>query len=641
MCGIAGYLNVSNQSPIDPTLLESMAAVLAHRGPNGQGIWISADGQVGFAHRRLSIVDLSDAGAQPMVDPQSQIALIFNGEIYNHLELRAELETLGYRFTSRSDTQTVLYAYKAWGIACLDRFEGMFSIAIYDVRSCELYLVRDRFGIKPLYFSLHGGYLQFGSEIKALWQLPWVRKKLNSLGIYHYLTFMAAPAPMTIYQGIYKLPAGFYLKVDAQGVLTFNEWYNPCARIFNLQTNEQEAIEQLRSFLRASIKRRLMADVPIGVFLSGGLDSSLITALMAEQTSNIKTFTIISRESNQNESSWARRVANHFSTDHHELIIDERDAAQFFDAMLYHLDEPIADPVCIPLYYVSQLLKNSGASVAMVGEGADELFCGYPFYTKYLAFNNRYWQPAQKLPGFMRHAGARLIRTAIRSPHYRDLMSQWANKQPLFWSGAVAFLEHSKKKVIREQPITFDPIIEQIYPGFRQEFDSYAVVEYHLQRLQQLQPEADQFHKMLYLELKHRLPELLLTRTDKMSMAASVEGRLPFLDHALVEFAFTLPMQMQIQGGNKYLLKKAAEGILPQDIIYRSKVGFAAPAAQWFKEGHIFNERFHHQLNRKASNNYFHAQLLNHLLLDHQTDDQAVKLWTLHTLMASMSEDHV
>ncbi len=629
MCGIAGYLKLTNSHFIQESLLKSMADSMAHRGPNGQGTWISSDGCAGFAHRRLSIVDLSDAGNQPMLDDQSYITLVFNGEIYNHVELRSELEALGYQISSRCDTQTILYAYKAWGIACLDRFEGMFSLALYDQRSQELYLVRDRFGIKPLYFSLHGGYLQFASEIKALVALPWVTKKLNPLGIYHYLTFMSCPAPMTIYEGIYTLPAGFYLKIDAGNSVIFHEWYNPAAQIQNVPTVEWEAIERVRELLRASIKRRLVADVPIGIFLSGGLDSSLITALMAEQTCNIKTFTVIDRDSNQNEATWARRVAQEYGTEHHEVIIGQQDAADFFDAMLHHLEVPIADPVCIPLYYVAKSLKDAGASVAMVGEGADELFCGYQLYAKYLNFNKRIWQPTQQLPGAVRRIAAGLAGTAFKE-HYGDLLDQWAHGQPLFWAGAVAFLERSKKTIFKKQPEQFDPIIEKIYPGFRQEFDSHAVVEYHVTRLKQMRPQADYFQQMLYLELKHRLPELLLTRTDKMTMAASVEGRLPFLDHNLVECAFNLPGNLHAKGGTKYLLKKAAEGILPHEIIYRQKVGFSAPAEQWFKPNNVFHERY----KQKKDSRYLHMDGAQKLLDEHARKNNAVKLWTLHTLMA-------
>ncbi|HSW73766.1 MAG TPA: asparagine synthase (glutamine-hydrolyzing), partial [Candidatus Limnocylindria bacterium] len=356
MCGLAGYINLTRaEFCADDSLLQAMQATIAHRGPDGFRTWISPQHHLALVHRRLSIVDLSDAGFQPMFDQDRTVAVCCNGEIYNHPALRRELEALGHSYSSHSDTETIVYAYKQWGIDFIHRLSGMFVIVLFDIQRNELYIIRDRFGIKPLYFSLQGGVLSFASEIKALWPLPWIAKNLNTTAFYHYLTYLVTPAPMTLYQGVYKLPAGQYLKLDAQRALTFHEWYNPMAAIAGqpMITDEDEAVATLRVLLRNSIQSHMMSDVPYGVFLSGGIDSSLNVALMSEFTDRVKTFNVsFSDGPEYSEVAWARKVAQQFNTDHHEIVISEKDAFAFFHDMVHYQDEPIADCVCIPLYYV-------------------------------------------------------------------------------------------------------------------------------------------------------------------------------------------------------------------------------------------------------------------------------------------------
>ncbi len=651
MCGLGGYINLSKRSFIpDQSLLERMQQQVAHRGPDGYRIWTDNQHGVGFFHRRLSILDLSEAGFQPMMDKKQSVIVMCNGEIYNHPELRKELESLGYTYSSNSDTETIVYAYKEWGIKkTLQKLNGMFSIVIFDKRTNEFYLIRDRLGIKPLYFSVEGDILSFASEIKALWPLPWITKELNPQALYHYLTYMITPAPMTLYKGVYKLPASHYLKINAQKEYTFHEWYTPMQPEIvydkKLVNNEQFCVDTLRTMLRDSVKQQMMSDVPYGVFLSGGIDSSLNVALMSEFTPQVKTFNVSFDDGPEySEVQWARKIARQFNTEHHELVISEKEAFDFFEKMVYHQDEPLADCVCIPLYYVSKLLRDAGVVVVQVGEGSDELFCGYSSYANYLDYYNRYWKPSQKfIPAFAKQTAYQLLSTLFPQKQNRlAMIKNWADGKSFFWSGATAFSENWKKNIVPSAYLhnNHDEMVEKIYPGFNQLFDSYAIVEYHLNQLKKHTKDADFLTSMIYLELKHRLPELLLMRVDKMTMATSVEARVPFLDHRLVEFALQIPASLKYKNGiTKYILKKACEGILPYDTIYRKKMGFAAPTKRWFKEGSYFKPYFQDILHSK--NKMWHEFLdvgaVTSIFEQHQKPEfeYSVQLWTLQNLIAN------
>jgi len=643
MCGFAGY-RLFHDRVVDDSLASKLSQVLYHRGPDDEGIWRSPDTRTLLVSRRLSIVDISSAGAQPMSDPEGQVIVAFNGEIYNYQVLRKELQDKGYRFRSHSDTEVLLYAYKAWGIACIKQFDGMFACAIYDRRTNDLYLVRDRMGIKPLYFSTQGDSISFASEIKALWQLPWMTKRISMRGLSHYLTYLATPAPMTLFESVYKLPAGFYANVDCNNELTFRQWYDPLDVTMSASlpefTKKSQLVDMVRSLLRDAVSKRMIADVPVGALLSGGLDSSLVVALMQEQHEQVKTFTVAFDQDPNEERVWARKVAKKYNTDHHELIITEKEAFSFFERMAYHQDEPLGDVVCIPLYYVSKLARDAGVKVLQVGEGADELFCGYPMYVDYLTMH-RYWKMTQH---FIPSVARRGLFYAARSfydayPNRQDLLRSWAAGRPLFWGGVRLFSELWKEKMISipDREIS-DPIIEKIYPFFPQESDSYAVADYHRSHFYKRWPQGDFFAAMTYIELKHRLPELLLTRTDKMAMAASVETRVPFLDYQLVEYALHLPMKFKYyRGETKYILKKVAEGLVPHEIMHRKKVGFSVPVTHWFKKGSYFRAHFADMMHSKT----IWQDLLNRdeieRLLKRNTEgsvDYSYQLWALQNLMA-------
>lgn len=648
MCGVAGYARLTASHAIDEQLLAKMHTAQAHRGPDGAGIWLSHELGIGLSHRRLSIVDTSAAGAQPMTNKDQSIIVCFNGEIYNHHVLRKELESYGYEYRSNCDTETIVYAYQQWGIDCLQRFDGMFALTIVDAKRNELYLARDRIGIKPLYFSLTAGMLSFSSEIKALWQLPWLAKEINRQAVSHYLTFLVPPAPLTLYKNIYKLPAGHYLKLDAQRTVSCTQWYSVLALLPQhdavFADSEQQCIETIRTLMQQAVGKRMMADVPVGAFLSGGVDSSLIVGLMAQHTDRVKTFNISFDTGQRDERFWARKVADHFKTEHHELVIDEQQAFSFFQTMVSMQDEPIGDCVSVPIYFICQLAKQAGVTVMLTGEGADELFCGYDTYAKYIAWDRVWRQTQTYIPATVRGCAAQLVTTCYQHmPARAALVHTWAQGQELFWSGATAFYDSWKQTLVHaydHDEYDYDQVVHQLLPGMKQTPDSHEYVDYLRRQVVARNPKATIFTHMLYRELQHRLPELLLTRLDKMSMAASIEGRVPFLDHHMVKYALTIAQDMHLKNGvTKYLLKKACEGILPDEIIYRKKVGFAAPVATWFKKGSYFKPYFKELIHDKRQpwGDVLNLAAIDKLRIAHEQErgDFGYQLWVLQNLMAT------
>lgn len=648
MCGVAGFFRVDNVTINNyETYLHAMQQCIAHRGPDDYGIWSDELRGIGLTHRRLAVIDPTPAGKQPMFSRDGSLVISFNGEIYNHLTLRKELESRGYQYASNTDTETILYAFQEWGINCLERLDGDFAFALYDLKHDELFLVRDRIGVIPLYFSLQQGVLSFASEIKALWELPYNEKTISNQALYHYLTFMVTPAPMTMFKNVYKLPAGYYAHINAGKQLHFTEWYSPLKKYSQTEqqqfSNEQFCLENIRTLLIDSIRKRMMSDVPFGVFLSGGLDSSLNVALMSRFTDKkVKTFSVAFADGPEfDELGWARLVADRYSTEHHEIIISEKEAFNFYESMVHHLDEPLADSVCIPFYFVAKLAKEHGVSVAQAGEGADELFFGYQTYVQYKHLHDRMWKPAQRyLPHLIRKqlkfAGS--LFTGKRLSH-TELLHNWAEGRELFWGGALAFNESQKHTILKAdffdtQVCSYDPIIAKIYQGMRQELDSFAVVDYHTSTLKKQGLDNDFGRKMLYLELKQRLPELLLMRANKMAMATGVEVRVPYLDPALVEFMLQVPTSLKFKHHEtKYLLKKVARGLLPDIIIDRKKVGFATPTERWFTQGALFPAYFQKLL---VNNNKYCTDSVQQLnkLYHASTSSTAVQHWVLQNLWA-------
>ncbi len=528
MCGICGIRSFSDGFACDDDVVVRMRDAMIHRGPDDAGSWTDERRRCALGHRRLSIVDLSAAGHQPMANEDGTVWVSFNGEIYNHTALRPGLEARGHRFASRTDSEVIVHLYEEEGIRCVEQLDGMFALAIFDTRTGELFLARDRLGKKPLYYAQPPGGFVFGSEIKALLEHPAVSPELDEEAFHHYLTFVCTPAPLTMFEGVRKLAPAERMLVKPDGTTVSDVYWSPMAGPATAELeamSEAELQTRLLDLLRGSIAKRMMSDVPFGVFLSGGVDSSTNVALMSELMDDpVRTYSVAFAEHEQyNELQYARQVAQRYATDHHEVVIDWDDLVSFLPEMVFHQDEPIADWVCVPLYYVSKLARDSGTIVVQVGEGSDEIFHGYQGYVDAAARRRRYWEPFQRVPAPLRRAMGRSVlslsnRTGRGRFHAQYVADAAAGRLP-FWGGAIAWQGDIKDGVLANG---------RVHP------DAYAIVDELWQAAERERPGADLLQKMTYLELKLRLAELLLMRVDKMTMATSVEARVPFLDHELV-----------------------------------------------------------------------------------------------------------
>lgn len=578
MCGIVGALVFKDSTfSITEPYLNQMRDTMLHRGPDGAGTWIAANGKVGLGHRRLSIIDPSPVAAQPMCNEDRTLWVSFNGEIYNHAEIRAELEQIGGHQwkTDHSDTEVILHAFEQWGIDGLHKFRGMFAIALWDTKSRELWLIRDRIGIKPLYYSIHNGRITFASEIKALLQDPHQKRAVNEEAFYHYLSFLTTPAPQTLFEGIKKLPGGCWLRVSEDGQIREHRYWD----VWDYTTpligvSEDEIAERILTELRTAVQLRKVSDVPVGVFLSGGIDSSTNAALFSEDGGGtVKTFTIGYKgeyQTYKNELHYAQTMAKEVGAEYHECLLTIDDLIDFLPQMVHLQDEPIADPVCVPVYYVSKLARDNGVIVCQVGEGADELFWGYPSWQILLQLQ-RY--NALPFPQLFKKLGLLGLQLAgKRRTLYYELLRRGATDQPVFWSGAEAFTEAQKQAILS--------------PRLRQKFahlTSWEILKPIYQRFETKAWEKSHLNWMTYVDLNLRLPELLLMRVDKMSMGVSLEGRVPFLDHKVVELAMSIPEAVKTRNNTlKYILKKSVRGLIPDELIDRKKQGFGVPVYEWF-----------------------------------------------------------
>jgi len=578
MCGIVGTL-VFRDHPftVTETYITNMRDTMFHRGPDGGKTWIADDGRVGLGHRRLAILDLTEAAAQPMCNEDGTLWLAFNGEIYNHTELRQELLELGGHQwkTDHSDSEVILHAFEQWGIDCIHKFRGMFSIALWDIRNRELWLIRDRIGIKPLYYSIHDGRIVFASEIKALLKDPDQKRAVNEDSFYHYLSFLTTPAPQTLFDGINKLAGGTWLCIDDSGHVKEKRYWDVLDHIDSLEGCSEEVIAQrLRKELRESVNYRKVSDVPMGVFLSGGVDSSANTALFSEGEENpVKTFSIgydRSYASYENELIYARQMADYVGAEYHEKLLSINDLLEFLPDMIHLQDEPISDPVCVPVYYVSRLAREHGVTVCQVGEGADELFCGYPGWKIFMNLQHLNNIP---FPAILKIAGLKVLSWLGKDQKmYFEWLRRGAAGQPIFWGGAEAFSEIQKQQLL-------SPRLRHKYNGMT----SWEAIMPIWERFQDKAGNKSTLNWMSYLDLNLRLPELLLMRVDKMSMGVSLECRVPFLDHKFVELAMGIPEKLKIKNGIlKYILKSSVHGLIPDDLIHRKKQGFGVPVSEWF-----------------------------------------------------------
>ncbi len=575
MCGIVGALSFEDFI-ITESYINQMRDTMAHRGPDRGRTWIAADRTVGLGHRRLSIVDLSEAANQPMSNQAQTLWLVFNGEIYNHGEIRAELEQIGgYHWqTDHSDTEVILHAFEEWGIDCLHKFRGMFAFALWDVKQQELLLVRDRIGIKPLYYSIHNGRLTFASEIKALLQDSAQKRAVDEEAFYHYLSFLTTPAPQTLFAGIKKLPGGTWLRIGKNRELKEHRYWDVLDYTTPLtNASEAEIAERILAELRTAVQLRKVSDVPVGVFLSGGIDSSTNAALFSEGEVNaIQTFSIGYQgnyQTYQNELQYAQIMAQAVGADYHERLLTIDDLLDFLPQMIRLQDEPIADPVCVPVYYVSKLARDNGVTVCQVGEGSDELFWGYPSWKIFLELQRYNSLPVPKIIKKLGLASLRQL--GKEQTLYYELLRRGSLDLPIFWGGAEAFTELQKQQLLS--------------PRLRQKFahlTSWEALKPTWQRFEAKAWEKSHLNWMSYLDLNQRLPELLLMRVDKMSMGVSLEGRVPFLDHKFVELAMSIPTTIKTKNGTlKHILKQSVQGLIPDELINRKKQGFGVPVYEW------------------------------------------------------------
>jgi asparagine synthase (glutamine-hydrolysing) len=576
MCGIAGSLAFRDGAfRVTPEFVTRMRETMVHRGPDGGDTWVGDGGQIGLGFRRLAIIDLSNDAMQPMANEDGSVRLVFNGEIYNHAEIRRELESIGgHRWrTDHSDTEMIVHAFEEWGIDCLHRFRGMFALAIWDARKEELWLARDRIGIKPLYYSVHHGRLSFASEIKALLTDPEQERAVDHIALSHYLSFLTTPAPQTLFKGIKKLAGGTWLRVSSNGDIREQRYWDVWDHTDPLvDVPEAEIAERLIEELRTSVRLRKESDVPVGVFLSGGIDSSTNAALFSEGEGTVKTFSIGYTEdyaSYKNEFHYARMMAERIGADHHELALTQDDLIDFLPTMVKLQDEPIADPVCVPVYYVSKLARDNGVIVAQVGEGADELFWGYPSWKTLLGLQHWDDKPFPRSAKALGVVAARLAgKDRRREVEYLRRGSQGL---PIFWSGAEAFTEAQKQRLL-------SPALRSELKGLT----GWDALEPIHDRFTAGSWEDSRLAWMSYSDLSLRLPELLLMRVDKMSMGVSLEGRVPFLDHEFVSLAMSIPERVKTADGQlKHILKKAVRGVIPDELIDRPKQGFGVPVTEW------------------------------------------------------------
>jgi asparagine synthase (glutamine-hydrolysing) len=618
MCGILGTLNFTNA--VDAERMAVMRSTMSYRGPDSNGLWVSDNGYCGLAHLRLSILDPTPAGHQPRVEESGRFVISYNGEVYNYIEIRVELEQKGYTFESGTDTEVILQAYVEWGISCLSRFNGMFAIAIFDNETQELFLARDRLGIKPVYYYQGANELIFASETKAILKGLSVLPELNVELIDDYMSFGYIPGENTLHKGIKRLMPGHYAIVK-NDQLTTTQWWdlefnNVEDKGFDYYVNESKAL------LESAIDLRLRSDVPLGIFLSGGIDSSAVVGLLADKVKEpLKTFSIAYDFGKSfDETQYARMIAEKFGTDHHELKITPQQFADFIPEYIHLMDEPVTEAAAISLFFVSKLAKEK-VTVALSGEGSDEIFAGYDLY-QYMNVLEKYRNVVGQCgTEFFAGISNKVLGKSHKVSKYLNMATQPIEKR---YKGMSTYPDAQKQALYRDD---FSKRLHSVkaainYGEFsKQLFDNTK--------------DNDQLSKMLYFDTKTWLVDDLLIKADRMSMATSVELRVPFLDYRLVEFAATIPSKHKIKKGEgKYPLKKMMEGILPNDIIYRKKMGFPTPLKLMFQNELRDYAKDLLLSNKTKLHQFFKVERIHQLIEEHNADkyDHHKILWQLVVL---------
>lgn len=559
MCGICGVYNFGTGEPADPRALKRATEAMAHRGPDDEGFYV--DGSLGLGNRRLSIIDLP-GGHQPLANEDESLWITFNGEIYNYRDLRPDLLARGHRFRTSSDTETILHLYEEYGLECLDHLRGMFAFAIWDRRLKRLLLARDRLGVKPLFFRLDAGRLAFASELRTLRELLPHALEIDPQSIYDFFGFRYIPAPRTFYRGVEKLLPGHWLIADANGVRSQAYWDIPPEEESEKRASEFAA--EIAEQLRESVRLRLIADVPLGVFLSGGTDSSAVVAFMAELGARpLRTYSVGFAETEHSELPYARTVASRYQTEHHELVFTPQQMNDELPRLVAFRNEPIAEPTDVALYLISRLAAQS-VKVVLAGEGGDELFAGYPKYS------------ADRLAGLVSSFPQGVTRALIRWLPYRQHRAKTALE-------ALSISDEAERSVTWFASFSREEREGLFSPDFLAQVDPSHPARVFASYLEKVRDRSP-LKRMLYADLKVWLPDNLLLRGDQMTMASSIEERGPFLDHRLVELAARIPTRMLTRGfKTKVLLKEALRPYLPKEVLFRRKVGFRVPVGDWFR----------------------------------------------------------
>ena len=623
MCGIVGFLTSRAADIPETQTLRTMRDILHHRGPDDLGEFIRPlDGRgpfLFFGHRRLSIIDLS-GGHQPMSNEDKTVWVIFNGEIYNFIELKKDLEKHGHRFETNSDTEVIIHAYEEFGEECFQLFNGMFAIGIWDEKKTKLILARDRLGKKPLYYSWVNGTFIFASELKALMVYPNFPRKVDSLSFMKYLFLEYVPAPHTIFKDAMKLPPASYLVCTKKGVEIKTYWSPFHIETVEKYLSEEEIAERMIFLLKQSVKRRLISDVPLGVFLSGGIDSSTITAFAQQEVpGKIKTFSIGFEDPSFDESKYAFLVSQYLGTEHHEQVMTPSDLLRIVPNLPEILDEPMADASILPTYLLSKFTREH-VKVALGGDGGDELFAGYPTYLahRWARPYERFLRPIHPIICFLGNllpVSDDNISFDFKVKKFLSGIGYPDGIRNALWLGSFSFPE--LKNVLSADLVSqWDParLAEEI-SSYEREF-----------------PSNDPMGLLQYLDLKLYLQEDILVKVDRASMACSLEIRAPFLDHEFVEFVVGLPTKFKLRGlTSKYILKKAMTKILPQEVIGRKKKGFGVPIAKWAKGS--LRELFEDLLspNRIKREGFLNHAAVTTILTDHLANrrDNRKQLWTL------------
>ncbi len=617
MCGIFGELRFNGKRWEDARTCQRMGDALRHRGPDQSGLF--QDSHITLGHRRLSVIDLSEAGRQPMSNEDESIWIVFNGEIYNFQDLRPQLEQNGHRFRSQTDSEVILHLYERDGISCLDKLRGMFALAIWDGRRKSLLLARDRLGKKPLFYYHDASRLVFASEMKALLEHPAVSREIDPEAVDEYLAYQYVPAPRCIFRNIKKLLPAHYLWLQGSQLEEHPYWSLDFATKLK-DTNEEALGGQLVRLLDEATRIRLRSDVPLGAFLSGGVDSSAIVAMMARHTSApVKTFSIGFEESDYNELKYARMVAKRFGTEHSEFVV-KPEATEVLPLLVWHYDEPYSDSSALPTYYLSKLTQ-AHVTVALNGDGGDEAFAGYEKYRAMKLFTR-----LNSLPHSIRHALQRFGAILPEQPARRNLLRKLKR-----------FL-HTSTGNVRDEYVSLMTLFSAaekrlLYTReFAERLREAPPAEHFLITLLDRSSQLNWVDRISSTDILSYLPNDLLVKVDRASMAHALELRSPFLDHKVMEFAASLPPKMKVSGlTTKYLLKHALSGVLPKEILHRKKMGFGVPLNHWFRSS--LKEFATATLLSQSSlaRNYFQRGYVQHLVSEHieRRKDNAYKIWNL------------